>query len=271
MYTAFNVSTNLATVQQLESPESLSLLQELTRRPPPASANTRSSIQQRITSMLDPDGTINADRMREDWFPEAKSNVFLSHAHADKKLADALVLALERRFGITCFVDADVWGYIGTLQKAIDERWSRKITEGSGTLYDYQKVLASSAHVHMMLLSALAKMMDSSECLMFLNTPASVAVKDATTGASATFSSWIYGEAALSSIIRRRHPSEHRPRRVRAVVESFEDELPGVKYKLPLDHMRELGNAKLLEWNRTPVKGATSALDALYKLTDSPN
>ncbi len=265
MYAAFNVTTDLATVQRLDSPASPSLLRELTTRPVAASSTKRPSIQKKIASMLDPDGTINADRMRADWFPEIKCNVFLSHAHADKKLADALVQALERRFGITCFVDADVWGYIGDLQKAIDEKWSRRVTEAAGARYDYAKVLASSAHVHMLLMSALAKMMDNCECLMFLNTPASVAVKDASAGAGATYSSWIYGEAALSSIIRRRDLTEYRPGMVRAALESTEG-LPRVKYKLPLEHMQPLGSAKLLEWNSAKVTSATSALDALYEL-----
>lgn len=263
MFAAFNVKTDLASLGKISIPAGAKVLQSTARAA--RATEMKNNVKKRLASMLNPDGTVNADRVREDWFPDVKCNVFLSHSHDDKKLADVFVDVLNRKFGITCFVDADVWGYIGTLQRAIDDRWN-KGEAGKG--YTYEGLMASTAHAHMLLLSALARVMDKCECLMFLNTPESVATEDAAKGTSKTYSPWIFGEAALSSIIRRQPLV--RPKVVKGSVttEDYHEELPPFEYILPLDHMLPLGSVQLIKWGQTNSNNALEALDALYELTD---
>lgn len=262
LYAAFNVKVDKATVQAMDS-AGTRFREILQSSQSSQSAKTKPSIQGTLKSMLDPDGMVNADRMRQNWFPELKCHVFLSHSHADKELADDFVQLMARRFGITCFVDADVWGYIGDLQKAIDDRWGK--SKGS---YSYPKLQATSAHVHMLLLSALARMMDNCECLMFLNTPASVPTSG-TADASKTYSSWIYGEVALSSIIRRRTLKDHRHSTVIAKMEALEEDFPPFKYDLSLEHMHDLGKDKLIKWSKQRSASATASLNSLYDLFEA--
>ena len=55
-----------------------------------------------------------------------------------------------------------------------------------------------AGHVHMMLSTALANMIDKTECIMFLNTPNSVSTRDTKLK---TYSPWIYNEIEITRII----------------------------------------------------------------------
>ena len=59
----------------------------------------------------------------------------------------------------------------------------------------------------MILHGALAKMIDDTECLFFLNTPNSISVKQSV---DKTYSPWIYSELLLSSIVRHKKLEEYR-------------------------------------------------------------
>lgn len=140
-------------------------------------------------------GTLDAEKMRHDWFPKVKMDIFISHSHADKDLAIALAGILSY-FDLKVFVDSCIWGYSDELLKAIDKEccWQ----EESST-YSYEKRNYSTAHVHMMLANALTHMMDQTECIIFLNTDNSVNVKSGIK--NMTYSPWLFHEIAMTKIL----------------------------------------------------------------------
>ncbi|HTF28713.1 MAG TPA: hypothetical protein VK625_07705, partial [Flavitalea sp.] len=96
---------------------------------------------------------------------------FISHSHSDKEKAIALSGYLFHEFDLRSFVDSCVWGYANDLLKLINDKYCKSL---DGKLYDYNKTVFSSSHVHMMLSSAISSMMDRTECLFFYNSPKSI-------------------------------------------------------------------------------------------------
>ncbi len=119
------------------------------------------------------DTVLDGAKMQADWFPQAKGDIFISHAHSDEKLAMGLAGWLYDEFEIVAFIDSCIWGHAYVLLRNIDNAHCR---ENNGN-YNYQRRNRSTAHVHMMLNNALSKMIDHTECLFFLDTPKST-VKD---------------------------------------------------------------------------------------------
>lgn len=58
---------------------------------------------------------IDGSRILNDWFPEVKADIFLSHSSGDKDLVNALAGWLNETFKLKCFVDSNVWGYAGDI------------------------------------------------------------------------------------------------------------------------------------------------------------
>ena len=99
-------------------------------------------------------------------------------------------------FGLISFIDSQIWGYSNDLLKVIDAKYCY---QQESRTYNYNLRNESTSHVHMMLLIALAKMMNKTECLFFLNTEESITVAETL---NKTKSPWIYSELALSQIVR---------------------------------------------------------------------
>lgn len=105
---------------------------------------------------------------------------------------------------------------------------------------------------------------------MFLNTPSSISSKAYIQG-KATDSPWIYSEIAMTGLLQRRSPSEHRRMAKSLVVRADEalDEALQVTYEVELGHLTKLGERGITSWTNaaraSSVKGA-DALDLLYKL-----
>lgn len=225
----------------------------------------RTQVQEILDDFLLSDGSLDGSKMQENWFPQIKADVFISHSHQDEELALGLAGWLNKHFGLKAFIDSAVWGYANDLLKDIDNKYC--LLTGS-QVYNYQKRNQSTSHVHMMLSVALNQMIDNTECLFFLNTPHSVSIGESIDGT--TPSPWIYSELAMSRLIR-----ERRPERYEAVVESrshlkcFSADLI-IRYPLPMGHLTELNSNDLLMWERF-CKAEVShhhlkALDRLYQL-----
>lgn len=212
--------------------------------------------------MLD-EGILEASRIEEDWFPELFSNVFISHSHKDQKFAIALAGWLHELFGISSFIDSCVWRYSDDLLKIIDGSYCVKNNNpDGGKTYSYKKRNQSTAHVHMILNTALQKMIDKTECLIFLNTPNSLLVDDVING-SATASPWIYSEITFSSMCEKKKLSYYRDflqHDARAQYTQL-----NVKYEVSLDHLYDLNDNDLLQiWKYSKQKKPLDALDDLY-------
>ena len=80
-----------------------------------------------------------------------------------------------------------------------------------------------------------------------------------------TLSPWIYSEIAMTRLIRRRTPNQHRGM-VKKTLEKSEvlDSLK-VIYEINLDHLTDLNLDDLNKWG-SALDGKAHALDVLYKL-----
>lgn len=139
--------------------------------------------------------------------------------------------------------------------------------ESDRSIYDYNKRNRSTSHVYMMLSTALAKMIDKCEGVFFVNTPNSISADKYIKGSEVTDSPWIYSEIAMTSLVRKRSPLEHRKKisEARDSMESIEKSLR-IEYDVDLSHLTQLSIQDLVRWSDENIVKGSSALDSLYKL-----
>lgn len=227
--------------------------------------NQKNIVIEELNSFTAPGGILKATDIQKNWFPQINSNIFISHSHADEKLAISLAGYLYNVFGLSSFIDSCVWGYSNELLKIIDNEYC--YNHGTDT-YNYSKRNSSTSHVHMILNSALSKMIDNSECILFLNSPNSIAPDETINRTSKTYSPWIFSEILLTQLIRKRKVSEHRKRIFKSSRNfSAIDEALRVEYEFDLSHLNELSVKDIIEWQDeySKVEGM-HPLDVLYKL-----
>lgn len=213
-----------------------------------------------------PDGTA----IQNDWFPEVKADVFISHSHKDVDLAEGIAGWLYKTFGLRCFIDSNVWGFADDLLEEINSQYSNKRKDQSGgTLYDHQSCIAASKHVDTMLTMALYKMIDRCECVFLLNTENSIQ-RYGDMPHDTTISPWIYSEIVCSQLIRKQPLSNYRKdmvlkydeQRSEAIQESFTP-----AYKVTTKHLVSLDITRLHSWEAEyQRKHCLYPLDALYTL-----
>lgn len=215
-------------------------------------------------------GAISAAKLEKDWFPHFDADIFLSHSHKDKELVIKFAGWLSKSFGLKAFIDSCVWEYSDKLLKKIDDDYSfiTRNSDGS-TIYSYENAKNSSSHVHMLLNGALAKMIDDTECLFFINTPNSITVKESV---DKTYSPWIYSELLLSCIVRHRRLEEYRKNIMKKPAEEgyfHESKDLLIEYDAYTDQLIELPISALSEWKRDSAKSDKPwlAMDKLYQMT----
>ena len=197
------------------------------------------------------DSSISADKLKRDWFPEIKSDVFLSHSHKDIELAKK-ISSLLGELDLYAFIDSEVWGYSSNLIRQLENIYH------SNSMDSHDKIVA---HVNIMLASALTKMLDNTECVIFLNTTNSI-IPSTYYDSDKTDSPWIYHELFITSILPIKSP-------IRKMHESVVNEAsqPQILHTPPLKHLTNLNNSDFNSW----ISGARSttryhSLDILYKL-----
>lgn len=226
---------------------------------------TEAQIEATLDTYLSIHGVIDASKMQADWFPQIKADVFISHAHKDKVLAVSLAGWLHAAFGLSCFIDSCVWGHADALLLKIDKEHC--YNPDSGT-YNYTKRNYSTSHVHMMLATALTRMMDNCECLFFLNTPSSITIEQAVKDVGKTLSPWIYHELAMSQMLRPK--KEARERRFNRYGQKYDEGLEKsdlqIAYSVDLAHLNTFDLSDFLTWQKAcgPRAGG-DALDVLYE------
>lgn len=122
------------------------------------------NIYKSLNNYIGVDGIINGCELEADWFPKVQADVFLSHSHKDEELAIRLAGWLYDKFKLTTFIDSCIWGYSDNLIRRIDDKYCKNYKNQT---YYYKKRNTSTSHVHMMLMNALMKMIDKSECIFF--------------------------------------------------------------------------------------------------------
>lgn len=194
------------------------------------------------TEILGHNGLIDADKLMQACMPQNHDfNIFISHSHKDFDYAQKLASYIFKKFGLTCFIDSNIWL---NSEEDIQKTYDRMYKRGSSLKYD--DVLKSSAHVHAMLSMSLLKMMDSCECCIFIDPEEEYVPMDSVSSA------WIYEEVTMFNYIDK-HLS-----RITRVTEGFSAR-PRIIYKCDFSNMKELTlrNMKVTE------KGL-SWLDYLY-------
>lgn len=225
----------------------------------------KSSVRKALDELQDDAGNLLASKIVADWFPPYEADVFLSHSHKDEDEVIALAGWLKVKFGLTSFIDSCIWGYSEELLKMIDDKYCYS---SSAEIYDYKKRNRSTSHVYMMLSTALTRMINGCECVIFVNTPNSISAKDYINGET-TESPWIYSEIAMTSLIQKRMPAEHRKLLIKseASVEDFRDNFV-VKYEVDLRHLTSLDDDDLKNWEYRNYKSGAESLDTLYKIKE---
>lgn len=214
-------------------------------------SNNEAKVEKKLKSFFLPDGQLDATKMQENWFPQVKADVFISHSHKDKSLAMALAGWLYETFGLTAFIDSCVWGYYIDLQKKLEELFSSK---GN----DENAGIDSASHAYIMLAMALAQMIDNTECLFFLNTPNSITPDSFR---SRTISPWIFSEIGISRIIRKRSPEEHG----KLLAEATTRERPRIEYTLQMEHLPKIEVSDLTTWGETYISHMSQTKESKNK------
>ena len=135
---------------------------------------------------------VDLTKVMKEWFPLGDYDIFLSHSHSDEERAIAISYYLAKNFNLRCFVDSCVWRYAEALLRKLDEKYSNN--------NDYDCRNGTTAHVHLMLNSALMKMMHSCTTFIFLQTNNSLQTNRKGVK-NWTYSSWIYSELCMSRVM----------------------------------------------------------------------
>jgi hypothetical protein len=227
--------------------------------------NQNTFIEQKIKNFIRPNGVLDGELMQSDWFPLIDNvDIFISHSHIDEDNAIKLASYLYDRFNMVSFIDSLVWKNSRILLKLIDDEFCKN---EDGLTYDYSRRNQSTSHVNMMLSVALTEMIDKSECLFFLNTPASITPYDSVV--DGTISPWIFSELSMTKLVRKKLPCEHRPidHLLKKAFESRADTARAmVLHKLPTDHLIPLTYQDIEFWSQEFDGKQVHALDVLYEL-----
>lgn len=226
------------------------------------------SIEKSIDRYINHEGELEAGEIMSDWFPDIEADIFLSHSHRDEREIIILAGMLDYEFGLKSFIDSTVWGYSGDLLWSLDDKLCRN--EG-GRNFDYGKRNITTSHVHLMLNTALMRMMDNAEAIFFYETPNSISLKDEVNGS--TKSPWIYSEISMMQMLRRRPVQRKREltKAMEGLVEAatMDSARPVFNYPVALDDLRLIDSHILDVWLRE-VKTASlrgeKTLDILYEV-----
>lgn len=215
-------------------------------------------------------GIIYESELLNDIFPIINADIFISHSHKDKDLANALAGWLHDEFDLNVFIDSNIWGYSDELLDKINSQYSKRPDPDGGFLYDHRSCNIASQHVNLMLSIALQKMIDRAECVILLNTNNAITVFDDNNHRfNSTYSPWVYSEIICTQIVRKkpllyyRNYSEliHASENDSMEYSSFPLELA---YSVSLLHISKLSGEDLDKWADTYDAGCEYPLDALY-------
>lgn len=221
---------------------------------------------------------IDAEAVEKALFPSSSDyDVFLSHSYGDITLATRLGAVLQS-IGLKVFIDSHVWGSVYDLLKAIDDKYC---LNPGGETYSYEKRNRSTAHVYIILNSALQKMIDKAEAFIFLNTGDSITRVSMNVFVEAsdeekTYSPWIHSELQFSALTEKREPErfKKKPRPVLLhEAQGFIAKSMGdlkIAHHAPLDQLYRLQEKQVTKWV-IDVSASGSArtehpLDKLYQI-----
>lgn len=223
-----------------------------------------SAIKKSIVEYIGESGSMQADEIESDWFPTIRADIFLSHSHKDKELALFIAAWIYSEFGLYVFIDSLIWGNCSDLLRDIDDKYCLNANKNT---YSYEKRNISTAHVHLLLATALTKMIDQTECLFFLQTPNSINTKTEVSKKETT-SAWIYHEISISNLIRINPPQRLTIKSTQFVEGYAMDSTRNFQMNYPVDlsNLTLLRESDLKEWLCLHKSNSTMhPLDSLYQ------
>jgi len=226
-------------------------------------------VTEALAAIVSDKSVLDGQKIRDSWFPSVKADVMLSHSHRDED--EVLMLAgwLQSTFGLRSFVDSSIWGYATDLLKMIDDEYCRNV---GGETYNYALRNESTSHVHMLLTTALGMMIHKSECVIFVNTPASIATQQVVK--AQTFSPWIFAELTMAGIVEEVIPERFKKeRRLIAANESLGILKEADTKRLSILHtvedmsrFRKITCETLRTWKEAHTVEGVVSLDTLYEV-----
>ncbi|MCB1066078.1 MAG: toll/interleukin-1 receptor domain-containing protein [Verrucomicrobiae bacterium] len=216
-------------------------------------------------SAFEKNKAIDATFLRDQWFPEVDTEVFISHSHTDEDIALNLAGFLKSELKLDSFIDSCVWGHSNDLLRNLDDDccWQ----EESKT-YNYNLRNGTTSHVHMMLSTAISRMLDKCECVIFVSSPNSVSTSQGLD--SAVSSPWIFYELSQIQILRKRKPEAHRRIFKEAKADfSVRKELPPFRYSVDFSSLTQIDSDDLEQWATEfseSLPGHKHPLDILYEM-----
>lgn len=232
-----------------------------------------SKLSNAIVAQLGGKDVLGAKELAQILFPSGHAHIFLSHSHGDEENAIKFAIAMKKR-GVEVFIDSCVWGSVGELLDAVNEQYSESEIVGDQKYYSHRKCDEAAAAAYVMLMTELHRMIDQTECFVFLNTNKSVPLKSA--GRNQTLSPWIYSELSFSAQVRSKAPRRERlPKSERF----FSDEIcleeafyspksVAFGFDIPTDHLPKVSGRELKDhFERVSYKGGFY-LDSLYYAYD---
>lgn len=211
--------------------------------------------------MIDED-TFDASLILDSLFPAVKADIFLSHSSKDVDEAIQIALELKEKCGLDVFIDSCIWGSIYDLLKAIDNKYCRR---EDTTYYDYDERNRSTAHVHMILTTALQRMIDQTHTIIFMNTDQSISLKHSVDAEHKTLSPWIHMELNFTTLVRRRPRYRMVVEGKRALDEVYSAEQLNMAHDAPVGQLTPISEAEFRRWmlQASNLKGSR-AIDQLY-------
>ena len=230
---------------------------------------TRETVKQSLESFLNGQ-IIDGTKLTNHWFPTVKADVFISHSHKDEEDAIKCAGWLKSEFDLDPFIDSCVWGHAAELLRIIDTEYC-KIPKSE--LFDYEKRNDSTSHVHMMLSTALSAMLDTTECVIFINTPNSITSSESI---AKTQSPWLSFELGAMRVIRRKKPSR-KADKIRNFANESLDIIKAAQFKaeyeVPLTELACITGTQLEDWRATYQANRARwkhPLDGLYEFAPQP-
>lgn len=194
---------------------------------------------------------LKASTLWDSFFPCTDIPVFLSHSSQDKTVVRKLANYLYHEFGIISFIDSDLWGCIQDLQVEIDKQFC--LQPGKQHTYDYDERNYSTSHTHMILSYALTRMINQSECFIFLKSDNSVAIDDSIIG---TFSPWIFHELITVDTIELTRPDridDEFAKSIESSLKHFSEQRLKVQYPIPCRRLLHLSPRMLINLKKLDI------------------
>ncbi|SFW11723.1 hypothetical protein SAMN05661012_00006 [Chitinophaga sancti] len=226
----------------------------------------KSNILDKFKDVVRESHQLDAAKIESLFFPQIEADIFISNSHKNVDEVMALAGFLNWKFSLKVFVDSCVWESVRNLQKILDDKYSW--TNYEKRSYSYVAVGKSASHAHMMLSVALSRMINTTECIFFYNTPESITPFNNT---DSTTSPWIYSEIALTQIIQKRIPQRRKGQETKLFTErGYINESLELHYQADLGHLSPLNAQDFNAWIDKVVNTPQKALDALYDMIPLP-